>query len=63
MSLLRSTAFRHYGLGMCCTVAGAGLTEITSSWWPLALGASVLVMSTVHWVRAVRERARARRKG
>ena len=62
MTLLRSPAFRRYSLGMCCTVAGAGLTDATGSWWPLALGSSVLVMSTVHWVKDVRIRAQERRR-
>ena len=62
MTLLRSTAFRSYSLGMGCTLAGAGLTDSTGSWWPLALGASVLVMSTVSWVRQVRRCAEERRR-
>ncbi len=63
MTLLRSPAFRRYSLGMACTLAGAGLTDATGSWWPLALGASVLVMTTMHWVRHVHRRAQARRGG
>jgi hypothetical protein len=63
MTLPRSTAFRHYLLGLGCTLAGAGLTESSGSWWPLALGASVLVMATVGWVRHVHRRAGERRRG
>ena len=62
MTLLRSPAFRRYSLGMACTVAGAGLTDSTGSWWPLALGASILVMCTVSWVQQVRRRAEERRR-
>ena len=61
MTLLRSPAFRRYSLAMACTLTGAGLTESTGSWWPLALGASVLVMSTVRWVQHVRRQAEQRR--
>ena len=61
MTLLSSPAFRRYSLAMACTLTGAGLTESTGSWWPLALGASVLVMSTVRWVQHVRRRAEKRR--
>lgn len=61
MTLLRSPAFRRYSLGLGCTLAGAGFTDSTGSWWPLALGASVLVMSTVNWVQEVRRSAQERR--
>lgn len=62
MTLLRSLAFRRYGLGMGCTLAGAGLTDATASWWPLAMGASVLVMCTAAWVQEVRRCAEERRR-
>lgn len=61
MSLLRSSAFRHYAAGLCGTAAGAGFTSLTGSMWPLAMGAAVSVMCTASWVRAVRD-ASARRR-
>ena len=53
MSPLRSRVFRHYLSGLLCTFAGAWLTEVTGSLWPLALGAAVLVMCTLPLVKAV----------
>lgn len=63
MKLLRSTAFRHYSLGLACTLLGAAWTERSGSLWPLALGASVWVMATVSWVQHVHRAAEERRRG
>ena len=52
MSLLRSRVFRHYLSGLLCTFAGAWLTEVTGSLWPLAFGAAVLLMCTLPLVKA-----------
>lgn len=62
LPMLPKSAFRQYALGLCCTVAGAAVTSLTGSMWPLALGAAVSVMCTVTWVRAVRQGAARRRK-
>jgi hypothetical protein len=61
MSLLRSPAFRHYGIGLVSVVAGAGLTSATGSMLPLAMGSALALMNTVALVRAIRARAAARR--
>jgi hypothetical protein len=54
--------FRLYGAGLACTFAGAWLTEITGSFLPLAMGASVTLMCTVQVIRALRAQ-HARRRG
>lgn len=52
MSPLRSRVFRHYLCGLLCTFAGAWLTELTDSLWPLACGSAVLLMCTLPLVKA-----------
>ena len=61
MSLLRSTTLRQYAFALLCTFLGAWLTDVSGSMLPLALGAAVLVMSTVPLVRAIWSR-KAQRK-
>jgi hypothetical protein len=51
-----------YSAGLACTFAGAGLTELTGSFVPLAMGASVTVMCTVHVVRVMCARRPTPRK-
>lgn len=61
MSLLHSHALREYIVGLLAVVAGAAFTEVTGSFWPLALGAALAVMRTGTLVQAVRARAAGRR--
>ena len=53
MSFLRTWIFRHYAFGLISTFFGAWLTAETGSMLPLAMGAAVLVMTTVPLVRAI----------
>ena len=52
LSSLRSRVFRHYLGGLLCTFAGAWLTELSGSLWPLACGSAVLLMCTLPLVKA-----------
>lgn len=45
--------FRHYGAGLTCIFAGAWLTEVTGSFLPLAMGASVALICTASVVRSI----------
>lgn len=54
--------FRLYGAGLACTLAGAWLTEVSGSFLPLALGASVTLMCTFQVVKSIRAK-RAPRSG
>lgn len=62
MSILRSPAFRLYVLGLGSVVIGAAASAVAESMWPLALGGSFALMSTVALVREIRRRARERRR-
>jgi hypothetical protein len=46
-----SRELKTYAAGMLATFAGAWGTELSSSMWPLALGASVSLMCTAPLVR------------
>jgi hypothetical protein len=48
-----NSLLRLYSVGLACTFAGAGLTELTGSFVPLAMGASATLMCTVKVVRAL----------
>lgn len=54
--------FRLYGAGLACTLVGAWLTEVSGSFLPLALGASVTLMCTFQVVKSIRAK-RAPRSG
>lgn len=56
--MLKSTALRHYLLGLAAGFVGAWLTEVTASMLPLAMGASVAVMCTAPLVKQVWNRRR-----
>lgn len=61
MTLIPSTALRHYGLGLAAVMVGGGLTNAFNSMWPLALGSSVAVLQTWAYLSALRARAVQRR--
>lgn len=61
LSSLRKPSLRWYGVGLLCVVAGAGVTGVLGSMWPLALGSSAAVMATAARVRDIRAEAAARR--
>lgn len=46
--------FRLYAAGLGCTFVGAWLTEVSGSFLPLALGASVALMCTVHVIKSIK---------
>ncbi len=52
------TITQRYLVGLGATFAGAGLTELTGSMLPLALGASFTLIVTLDVVRRIRARAR-----
>jgi hypothetical protein len=52
---------RLYALGLLCVVAGAGFSSWVGSMWPLAMGSSVAVICTAHWVACIRAQAAQRR--
>jgi hypothetical protein len=62
MSILRSPAFRQYGVGLFSIVVGAGFTSATESMLPLAMGSAVAVLATPGLVREIRARAAQRRR-
>lgn len=64
---LAPVLWQHAG-GLLALVAGAGLTDLLHSMWPLAAGAAVAVMTSavltrVQWQRAVHRRRNRRRGG
>ena len=61
MSLLHSHVLREYIVGLLAVAAGAAFTDLTGSFWPLALGASLAVIRTGALVQPVRARAAGRR--
>lgn len=56
----KTQLFRLYAGGLACIFVGAGLTEVTGSFLPLALGASVAVMCTFQVVKSIRRKPAAR---
>lgn len=49
----RKRVLLNYLLGIACTVIGAGLTSVTDSLLPLAMGGAVAIMCTWSLVRAI----------
>jgi hypothetical protein len=58
MSFFRSKAFVLYLVGLLCVAAGAQISSLTHSMFPLAVGAAAAVMTTLGLVKAVRARHR-----
>jgi hypothetical protein len=52
--------FRLYAAGLACTFVGAWLTEVSGSFLPLALGASVALMCTFQVIKSIRRKPAAR---
>ncbi|CAN5784980.1 hypothetical protein BH11PSE8_BH11PSE8_33180 [soil metagenome] len=53
MQASKLRAFRTYSIGTGCTFAGAWLTGVVGSMWPLALGASAALLCTAPLVKAI----------
>lgn len=49
----KSQLFRLYAAGLASTFVGAWLTEVSGSFLPLALGASVALMCTFRVIRTI----------
>ena len=60
-SVHRSRALRTYLCGHGCVLLGAWMTSATGSMWPLALGGSAALMSTVPLIRSFLASARTQR--
>lgn len=58
MPFFRSRAFAAYLVGIACVAAGAQVSSLLHSMWPLALGASTAVMTTWGLIKALRARRR-----
>jgi hypothetical protein len=46
--------FRLYAAGLACTFVGAWLTQVSGSFLPLSLGASVTLMCTFQVIKSIR---------
>ena len=55
-AMSRNTLIRTYLLGLFCIFMGAGLTDWSGSWVPLALGASACLMFTASTVKGILKR-------
>lgn len=53
MTPSRQQDLLRYGLGLCATLIGAWLTDVSGSMLPLALGASASLLCTLPLVKAI----------